>query len=297
MILEIYKNEFESFLALAISEMGSESVLKNAIGYALQSGGKRLRPVLVMIIAKALGVASITAAALSVEFFHTASLIVDDLPCMDDDDQRRGKPSVHIVFGESVALLASYTLIAQGYGCIYESAKILKQNPKLEQSADERALICLNTVTQNAGLNGAAMGQFLDLFPPPPSFASLKTLIEKKTGTLFEIAFVFGWVLGGGDLNLLLNVKKCAQHLGLAFQIVDDFEDDKQDEKANRGINIVNFLGQERAKELFFQEIAAFQRELERLKLFTQPFQEIVYGLISKVKLKETFKQTLLTSF
>lgn len=286
MILEIYKKEFESFLVLAISEMGPESVLKNAVEYALESGGKRLRPILVMIIAKALGGACVKRAALSVEYFHTASLIADDLPCMDDDAERRGKPSLHVVFGESVALLASYTLIAQGYGSIYESAKILKQSPKLEPSADARAMICLNAVTQSAGLNGATMGQFLDLFPPEPSFANLKTLIEKKTGTLFEIAFVFGWVFGGGELNQLLNVKKCAQHLGFAFQIVDDFEDDKQDEKANRGINIVNFLGQSQATELFFQEINAFQQELKFLKLFTPAFQEIVSALIFKVNLK-----------
>lgn len=284
MMLELYKREFESFLTEAIAQMGPASVLKDAVSYALESGGKRLRPVLVMIIAQALGDVKVSFAALSVEYFHTASLIADDLPCMDNDLERRGKPSLHVAFGEATALLASYTLIALAYGGIYEAANFLKSNPKLAQSADARAMICLDIVTKKAGLNGATLGQYLDLFPQEPNLDSLKTLIEKKTGTLFEIAFVFGWLFGGGEIKSLPTVKKCAQHLGFAFQIVDDLEDDGQDKKANRGINIVTFLGREKAMDLFTQEVLLFERELKNLNLLTPAFQEITQALTVKTR-------------
>lgn len=118
--------------------------------------GKRLRPILVLMIADALGLgADVMPAALSVEFFHTASLIADDLPCMDNDDLRRERPSLHKVFGESVAILASYALIAEGYGAIARNG----------QNCPASAVICLEAVRRAAGIRGATHGQFLDLSP------------------------------------------------------------------------------------------------------------------------------------
>src|SRR5512146_3527868 len=120
MLLERYRRRFEEEHPQAIERMGEKNVLRDACEYALIHGGKRLRPLIVMMTADALGRGlDVMPAALSVEFFHTASLIADDLPCMDNDDFRRNVPSLHKAFGESVAILASYTLIAEGYGALH----------------------------------------------------------------------------------------------------------------------------------------------------------------------------------
>src|SRR5579864_1711145 len=129
-MFEKYKTKIESALEKEMAQMGEPSRLLQACQYALFSGGKRLRPILVLMVARALGNGlDAMPVALSVEFFHTASLIADDLPCMDNDDERRGRPSLHRAFEESVALLASYTLIASGYEGIYKNQLRMKGDP------------------------------------------------------------------------------------------------------------------------------------------------------------------------
>ena len=222
MNFEIYKKRFEADLVSFIEKMGEKTPLRDACGYSLLSGGKRFRPALVLMIAEAIGNCDVMPAARSVEFFHTASLIADDLPCMDNDSMRRGIPSLHKAFGESTAILASYTLIAAGYGGIYENAEKMRLCPQFAQSADQRAVECLKSVTFCAGIQGATQGQFLDLFPPDSKVETLREIIYKKTVTLFEISFFLGWLFGGGDFSALPLLKKCAYHLGMAFQIADD---------------------------------------------------------------------------
>src|ERR1700722_633886 len=104
-ILKPYQQQIEQKLQESIEQLGAKSKLRDACEYALLNGGKRFRPILVIMIANALGKKfDVTSAALAVEFFHTASLIADDLPCMDDDDERRSKPTLHKVYGEGTAL-------------------------------------------------------------------------------------------------------------------------------------------------------------------------------------------------
>lgn len=198
MIFEEYKKRFELSLREYIEKMGPKSSLRDACSYSLMNGGKRLRPLIVLMTADAIGSCEVMPAALSVEFFHTASLIADDLPCMDNDLKRRGVPSLHRAFGEAPAILASYTLIAAGYGGIHENGKILQQSPQFAISANSRAMTCLEAVTRSAGIHGATQGQFLDLFPPPLDYRVVREIILKKTVTLFEISFLFGWLFGGG---------------------------------------------------------------------------------------------------
>ena len=125
-------------------------------------------------------------AGLSVKFFPTASLHADDLPGMDNDDMRRNRPSLHKAFGESVAVLASYALIAEGYGGIYRNS----------QNSPESAVLCLEAATRCAGINGATNGQFLDLYPPNSDLDTIKKINYQKTVTLVEISFVFVWLFG-----------------------------------------------------------------------------------------------------
>jgi geranylgeranyl diphosphate synthase type II len=271
MSLKSYRERFEKALPSLIEKMGEKGVLRDACEYALVSGGKRLRPAIVFMIAEALGNCDVMDAALSVECFHTASLIADDLPCMDDDALRRGIPTLHKTFGEGTAILASYTLIAAGYGGICENGKKLKENPKFALSSDQRSMACLELATRCAGLRGATLGQFFDLFPPLLSLERVQDIIYKKTVTLFEIAFFFGWLFGGGDIQSTELLRKAAYHLGMAFQIADDLEDTSQD----KGKTIVLFLGKEKAISLFEEEIASLEVSLKTLNLWTAPFQEL----------------------
>lgn len=260
-----YETRIEQGLRLSIEEMGEKNRLRDACEYALMSGGKRLRPILVLMIAEVLGHGlDVLPVALGVEFFHTASLIADDLPCMDDDDFRRNRPALHKEFGESIALLASYTLIAAGYGTIYQNQKLMQKSPSLGARSNEIAILCLESVTRCAGLQGATNGQFLDLYPPDDSLETLRKIIAQKTGTLFEIAFVFGWLFGGGDVKQLYTVRKAAHHLGMAFQMRDDLQDDAK--------TIVT-------KELFEAEMALLEADLKILQLHTGPFKKMLSKL------------------
>ena len=205
------------------STLGQDTQLKEAVSYSLCSSGKRIRPIIVLLIAEALGgYCDVTPAALSVEFFHTASLIADDLPCMDNDALRRDQASLHKVYGESVAILASYTLIAMGYEYLHKNAVQLQQ---AGSDGEKRGLTALHTVTKAAGIFGATTGQFFDLYPPNKDSATIEQTIYQKTVTLFEITFVYGWVFGGGDLSCLQTVYQLAYHLGMAFQLADDLQD------------------------------------------------------------------------
>lgn len=263
-LLDPYKRQIEQKLQHSIPHLFPDHPLRNACEYALLNGGKRFRPALVLMIAEALGYGQdVNEAALGIEFFHTASLIADDLPCMDNDQERRNRPTLHCVYGESIALLTTYALISAGYACLAKNTCVL--SPFLPQR-EELCRLAVENVSYNTGARGATGGQLLDLAPPPLSLSVLKDIIHKKTGTLFEISFVFGWIFGGGDLKQLDLIKKSAAHFGLAFQIADDLGDQEQD-AARSSLNFANYCGKEKAREIFHAEMQDFNRSLGELKL------------------------------
>lgn len=267
-VLLSYKDKIEQGLRKKIDSFGKKTKLRDACEYVLLNGGKRFRPALVLLIAEAVGKGiDVTEAALSIELFHTASLIADDLPCMDNDDMRRSKPSVHKVYGEAVALLASYALIAAGYECISKNSQILKSQNDIR--ADEICMLALENVSQNTGFLGATGGQFLDLYPPDLSRETLYEVIQKKTNSLFEVAFVLGWLFGGGETGKLSLVKRAAQHFGSAFQLADDLGDLEQDAKTGRKANFAAVLGLDEAKRMFRAEIEEYDKTLTNLGLGT----------------------------
>src|SRR3989344_1352652 len=269
MISDPYRSSIDAELHKAILVMGEKTRLREACEYALFSGGKRLRPKLVLMIAKALGHGlDAMPAALSVEFFHTASLIADDLPCMDNDDERRNRPSLHRAFEESIALLTSYTFIASGYGGIYKNGQRMKEVRGFQ--ANEATIRCLEIATRCAGIFGATNGQFLDLFPPDQSLETIRKIIEQKTVTLFQISFVFGWLFGGGDAVRLPLVESTAYHLGMAFQVADDIQDAERDASQ---VNIARIIWRDQAFDLFYWEMGLFEKGLKELGLWNQEFE------------------------
>lgn len=268
-LLKNYQQRIEELIKQHLPTFGSENRLRAACEYALTNGGRRFRPSLVLMIAEALGhQADVSYAALSIEYFHTASLIADDLPCMDDDDERRNKPSLHKAFDEATALLASYALIAAGNACIAACAKEASKQP-VHKGLDGHYLgiLALENAAYNTGTNGTTGGQFLDIYPPDLTMKTLREVIQKKTVSLFEVSFVFGWLFGGGHPEALPLIKQGAGHFGMAFQIADDIGDVKQDSLNGRQINVAGVFGIEIATEMFHEEIAGYRAVLKSLKL------------------------------
>lgn len=273
-----YKDKIEAELSKSILFLGEKNKLRDACEYALTNGGKRLRAALVMMVADAIGNdLDVTCVAVGAEYFHTSSLIADDLPCMDDDNERRNKPSTHKVFGEAVALLASYALLTKGFEKIHENYEIMKASGFPYKQ--EPSVICaeiLKLISQNAGISGATGGQFMDLFPANRSLDSVKELIYKKTVTLFECSFISGWLSGGGDMDRLPLVKKASYHLGMAFQVADDLGDMEQDKKNACLTNVALLIGKERALDLYQGEIASYLATIKELRIDSSAMLSVV---------------------
>lgn len=269
-LLKPYQQRFEKALRENLSLFGTYGSLREACEYVLLSGGRRIRPAIVYMVAEALfRQADVTYAALGAEYIHTASLIADDLPCMDDDEFRRNKPVVHKVFGEAVALLASYSLIAAGNSCIPACVAAFKSASKPISTVDANFLgiLALENAAANTGVFGLTGGQLLDIFPPNLNEATLRDAIHKKTASLFEVSFVFGWLFGGGHPDQLPLVKKCSSHFGMAYQIADDIGDVEQDAQNCRQINVAGVLGLDAAKKMFHKEIEGYFASLIQLDI------------------------------
>lgn len=268
-LLRPYQHRTEKVIQQYLPSFGADGKLREACEYALTNGGRRFRPSLVFMVADALNSkADVSHAALSIEYFHTASLIADDLPCMDDDDERRNKPSLHKAFDEATALLASYALIAAGNACIAACAHEISKRPH-PNGLDGHFLgiLALENAAYNTGTQGTTGGQFLDIYPPDLSLKTLREVIQKKTVSLFEVSFVFGWLFGGGHPDALPLIKQCASHFGMAFQIADDLGDVEQDALNGRKINMAGVFGIESAAAMFHEEIAGYRVALKTLKL------------------------------
>ncbi len=225
-ILENYRKLVDN----RINELFPESNVKyneviKAARYSLLSGGKRIRPAIMMEFSKLCGGKPEDALdfAVALEMIHTYSLIHDDLPCMDNDDMRRGKPSCHKAFGEDIALLAGDTLLTEAF--------FVASNAAVPQ---DRALKAVAFLSSNAGLHGMIGGQVLDLSfeKSAPDAAALQDMYMRKTGALLIAAASIGCIAAGkGNEENLRSAAKYGYHLGLAFQVIDDILDVTADEK------------------------------------------------------------------
>ena len=198
-------------------------LLFESMEYSVKNGGKRVRPLLTLLFCDACGgdVNSALPFAQAVEFIHTYSLIHDDLPCMDNDDYRRGKPSNHKVYGEAFALLAGDGLLTAAFERISQGC--------FEGLYDcETAISGISALSSLAGSRGMIGGQVIDLLNENNSEADFETLQLMdllKTGALIEAACVLGCVAAGADEIKFNAARNFAQKIGLAFQIKDDILD------------------------------------------------------------------------
>ncbi|MXZ73457.1 MAG: polyprenyl synthetase family protein [Acidobacteria bacterium] len=209
-------------------------LIAEAVRYSIFAGGKRLRPLLTLAAADSVcpaGMApddaTVLPAACAVEMIHTYSLIHDDLPAMDDDTLRRGRPTAHVVYGEGIAVLAGDALLTEAFG-------VLARHPAAGGPHDDnlrvRKLRTIGRVAQAVGAEGMVGGQAIDLLATGKGAVSLdadglRAMHAKKTGALIRAAAVAGATLGGADDDAVAAVDAYATHVGLAFQIVDDILD------------------------------------------------------------------------
>lgn len=194
--------------------------LHTAMRYSLEAGGKRLRPVLVLAAAEFCGVTDDAAvpAAVALECVHTYSLIHDDLPCMDNDDLRRGRPTAHKAFDEATALLAGDALLTQAFTLLATS---YADRPAL-------ATALVRELADTAGSRRLIGGQMEDLLAEKKADATaaeLEFIHLNKTAAMIETSLVMGGLIGGADDVAVATLRRAGRHLGLAFQIIDDVLD------------------------------------------------------------------------
>lgn len=192
--------------------------LADSMRYSLLAGGKRIRPMLVLEFCRISGgdVEAALPAACAIEMLHTYSLIHDDLPCMDNDELRRGKPTNHVVYGECTATLAGDALQAEAFGIILRS----------KLPAGRRAL-CAECLADGVGLDGMCGGQYLDMLGEGKKLTEdeLNEINSRKTGALLTAACRMGVAAGGGNEAMMEAAMQYGAAIGAAFQIRDDMLD------------------------------------------------------------------------
>ena len=229
MDLTTYLNErkqwVEATLTRSIGDQSIPQTLRKAMLYSLEAGGKRIRPILVIAGAEAVGgmADQVMSTAVAMEMIHTFSLIHDDLPAMDDDSLRRGKPTNHKVFGEAVAILAGDGLLAEAFYMLANSRGV----------ADPHALLrTMGDVASATGGRGMTGGQVMDIEATGKGIgeAQLTKLHLYKTGALLRASVTAGATLCGANSDQIQALSEYGEAVGLAFQIADDILDVRGDQ-------------------------------------------------------------------
>ncbi|TKI23537.1 polyprenyl synthetase family protein [Bacillus pumilus] len=215
------KQTIEDYLFTYVQELTIPEDLKSSMLYSLKAGGKRLRPVLVLALLNAYGKNEEDGIPVgcAVEMIHTYSLIHDDLPCMDDDDLRRGKPTNHKVYGEATAVLAGDALLT-------ESFRLITSQLSSSVSAVKKLRI-VDELVKSAGALGMVGGQFDDMEAEQKqvSLAELESIHARKTGKLLTFSVAAGAMLAGASDDDIEKLREFSYHIGIAFQIRDDILD------------------------------------------------------------------------
>ena len=214
------KKEINEFLVAYFSNKGTyNKVIYDSASYSLNIGGKRIRPILMLLTYSMYkdNWRDILEFSSAIEMIHTYSLIHDDLPCMDNDDLRRGKPTNHKVYGENIAVLAGDTLLNEAMNLMM----------KFSLKNGEKSLVAAEKIASAAGPDGMIGGQVVDIINEGKKISEdeLKYMHMKKTGALIKVSIVSGAILGEAPEDDIKKLEKFGENLGLAFQIKDDILD------------------------------------------------------------------------
>jgi geranylgeranyl diphosphate synthase type II len=270
---------------LTFSREPATKGLEDAMRYSLLAGGKRIRPVLALATAEALEreTTHVLPLAAALELIHTYSLIHDDLPAMDDDDTRRGKPTNHKVYGEDVAILAGDALFAEAVTLVLER----------QQGDPANVLAALREITSAAAVSGMVGGQFVDITASASlDAAGLRHLHELKTGRLIAASIECVLRLEAVNGPATIPFTRFAAELGVLFQIVDDILDVTGDEEAlgkpqgsderHGKRTYVSVFGLERARELARESHAKAREALDEADARTGTLEQITDYILTR---------------
>lgn len=249
-----YQAEVESYLADWLDTLWPFGKLADSMSYSLLSGGKRIRPVLTLEACRFCGAEPETSLpfACALEMVHTYSLIHDDLPCMDDDDFRRGHPTNHKIYGQATAVLAGDALLTAAF-------EVLATAPGFTA---EQIVAAVRVLSQAAGAAGMVAGQILDMeeLGQDATVQQIRTIQSLKTGKLIVCAVQLGAIAAQGSEAQRMALSAYAEHIGLAFQVQDDILDCEGDEtelgkpigsdRANGKATFVELLGIEACRDM-----------------------------------------------
>ena len=218
--------QVEAGLAAAFVGVEPEA-FRAALVYPLQTGGKRIRPLLCLAAAEAVsGTANgAVPAACALELLHTYSLVHDDLPARDDDAERRGRPTVHVVFGDATAILVGDALLTEAFAMVADAPALVRE------------------LAAAGGASGMVGGQYLDIHGVAGSMSELTRLHRLKTGALIRAAVRMGGLAAGADADALAALTRYGEAVGLAFQVADDVLDAEQDAGPEGPPSYLRFLG------------------------------------------------------
>lgn len=252
--------------------------IAEAMTHSMHAPGKRLRPVLFLMLGEGLSLAPerILPAAVGMEMVHTSSLILDDLPMMDDATERRGRPCLHIVFGEATAVLAAQALLVQALA-------LLSRNCVSQGLPSQEHHQAIQIMVETIGLSGMIAGQQADLdtwYADDVSAVDVKRIHELKTGALFRALSMLAGILARVPGDHLARLESFGRAFGLAFQIQDDLADYGAEESAN----LARVLGPDRAQVMLQQALERAGRELRALDLLQVEsiFPEIFGKVVSR---------------
>lgn len=267
------KTFVEEKLVRYANELQCPNVLREAMAYSLEAGGKRLRPLLLFATLQAFGKERNlgVGAACALEMIHTYSLVHDDLPCMDDDDLRRGKPTNHKVFGEAMAVLA-------GDGLLTYAFQVIMAYEQKEISAEKKVRLVLE-LAKAAGPEGMVGGQVADMEAEGKRLTidELEYIHKHKTGKLLEFAVLAGAILSDATEEQEEKLLTFAKYIGLAFQIRDDILDVEGTEEeigkpigsdlSNEKSTYTTLFTVDRAKDILEETIAEAKGAISSLQL------------------------------
>ncbi len=270
---------------------GLAADLLEAMRYSLFAGGKRLRPILCVAGAEAVGGQGqdVLPVACALELIHTYSLIHDDLPLMDDDDLRRGKPTNHKVFGDAIALLAGDGLLTQAFS-------LMTSPHATGQIPPDRLLEAIQTISVAAGHGGMVGGQVVDMQweGKQADFETVKFLHNHKTGALIKASVASGAIVAGAGKSELRSVLNYGKKIGLAFQISDDILDVEGDSETmgkmvgadeEKGKSTYpSVLGMNESKKIQRGLVEEAVQELKDFDEKAEPLRQIAYYIIERKK-------------
>lgn len=279
----------DSFLREYYARLHHPPVLQEAMLYSLFAGGKRIRPILALAAYETCGgdPKDIVPYASTLELIHTYSLIHDDLPAMDNDDLRRGKPTNHKVFGEAVAILAGDALLTEAFSILSE--------PALSKKVSVAHLLgALREIAAASGLDGMVAGQVQDMLSEnqEPDAETLQFIHSHKTGALLRASVRMGPILCGSSQAVLDALTAYGTNIGLAFQVIDDILDIEgdteemgktagSDEKINK-MTYPRFYGLQRSKEIAQNLILEAKKALTLFSSEAEPLREIADYLLMR---------------